>query len=111
MNKEREIDRKVEEAINSLDGIQPASPGAFFYTRVQARLQRTDKNAWDRISMLITRPVVAVTVICMILLMNALVLFDQKNALSSLADQPDQSYYDEFNNAADNFYDFAFNEH
>jgi len=111
MNKEKEIERKIEAAMDSLEGIQPASPGAFFYTRVHARLHRSEKNIWDHISALITRPAIALTVICVILLMNVLVLFQQKNISTSLADQSEQSYYDEFNNTADNFYDFAFNEH
>lgn len=111
MNKEKELDKKVEAALNSLEGIQHASPGAFFYTRVQARLHKSEKNIWDHISILIARPAIAITVVCMILLMNMLVLFQQKSIPSSLADQSEQSYYDEFNNTADNFYDFAFNEH
>lgn len=111
MNKDKEIERKVEAALNSFEGIQPASPGAFFYTRVHARLYRSEKNIWDSIGMLIARPAVAVTVICTILLMNVLVLFQQKNVSPPLADQSEQSYYDDFNNTADNFYDFAFNEH
>ena len=32
--------RDTEHILNSLDGLQKASPGPFFYTRVQARLQK-----------------------------------------------------------------------
>ena len=109
MDKNTAIESNVEAVMNSLDGIQPASPGAFFYTRVQAKLHKEDKNIWNRISLLVARPAVAVTVVCLILLMNLLVLVQQK-ATSPLADQTEQSYYDELNNTADNFYDFAINE-
>lgn len=109
MNKHTAIESKVEAAMNSLDGIQSASPGAFFYTRVQAKLQKEDRNIWNRVSMLVARPAVAVAVVCLILLMNLLVLVQQK-VTSPLADQTEQSYYDELNNTADNFYDFAINE-
>ncbi len=111
MNKDKEIARKVEDALSSLDGLQPASPGAFFYTRVQARLHKTEKSVWDHLSLLVARPAVAFTVICVILLMNILVFLQQKNVSNALADQQEQSYYEDFNNTADNFYDFALNEH
>ena len=95
--------------MNSLDGIESASPGLFFYTRVQAKLQKEDKSIWNRVSLLVARPAVAVAVVFLILLMNFLVLIQQK-VTSPLADQAEQSYYDELNNTADNFYDFAIND-
>ena len=96
--------------MSSLDGIETTSPGAFFYTRVQARLYREDKNIWNRISDLVTRPAIALSVVCLILLMNLLVLTQQKTTLPALADQAEQSYDEEFNITANNFYDFAINE-
>lgn len=109
MDKNTAIKNKVEAALNSLDGIQSASPGPFFYTRVQAKFHTEDKNVWNRVSILVARPAIAVTVVCLILLMNILVLVQQKTS-SPLADQTEQSYYDELNSTADNFYDFAINE-
>ncbi|MBE7173753.1 MAG: hypothetical protein INR73_24485 [Williamsia sp.] len=110
MDKKTAIESKVEAVMNSLNGIQSASPGAFFYTRVQAKLQKEDINIWNRIGSLVARPAIAVTVVCLILLMNILVIVQQK-AVSPLADQTEQSsYYDELNKSADNFYDFAINE-
>ena len=111
MNKEKEITGKVADVLSSLEGMKPASPGPFFYTRVQARLHKQGKSVWDHVSLLITRPAVAFTVVCVILLMNMLVFLQQKNVSSTLADQQEQSYYEEYNNTADNFYDFAINEH
>ena len=108
MDKKKAIENKVEAVMNSLDGIQSATPGAFFYTRVQAKFHKED-NIWNRITTLVARPAVAVTVVCLILLMNILVLVQQKPT-TSLADQTEQSYYDELNSTADNFYDFAINE-
>ena len=35
----KNIDKEVEQTLSSLDGIVPADPGPYFYTRLSARLQ------------------------------------------------------------------------
>jgi hypothetical protein len=91
--------------MNSLDGIQPASSGDYFYTRVLARLQRTERNIWEQITALIGRPVVAIPIVLFVILMNALVVLYEKEVPSALVEQSEQSNYDEFNVAANTFYD------
>lgn len=73
--KKVEIDKKVETALNSLDHVRRVGPVPFFYTRVQARLNRRGTSIWENISGFLARPAVALAVICLIILLNTLVIF------------------------------------
>jgi NADH:ubiquinone oxidoreductase subunit 6 (subunit J) len=109
MNKKNDIDIKVEAAMNSLDGIGTATPGAFFFTRVQARLNRTEKSVWEKVSSFIARPAIAVTVVLAVVLMNAIAVIQQETS-SSLVEQSEQSVYEDFNVAANTFYEYEISE-
>lgn len=106
MNKKANIQTNVEQAMQSLEGIQSASPGAFFFTRVQARMNKIEQNIWEIVSAFIARPVVAFLVICLVVVMNVIVVFEHKQSSAYLADQPEQSLYDDdFTLASTTFYD------
>jgi hypothetical protein len=75
MRDEKNIANKVEEVLNSLEGINKAGPGPFFFTRVQARLQRQSRSGWEQVIAFITRPAIALAGVCVILLLNATVLY------------------------------------
>jgi hypothetical protein len=115
MIKNTTIESKVEAALNSLDGMRSASPGPFFFTRVQARLQREEKNVWEKMIAFVCRPAVAITMTCLVITINAAVIFQHKESprdysTSALADQTDQSVYEEFNVASNSFYEFEIKE-
>lgn len=76
--KKNELDSKIESALNSLDHVARVGPGPFFYTRVQARFNRKGKTAWEKISGFIAKPAVAFSVICLIISLNTLVIFQSK---------------------------------
>lgn len=77
MNKQPDIGKRVNETLESLDGIQRAEPQSFFYTRLTGRLQRDEKNVWEKIGSFLSRPVVAVSTLCFILVFNAFIMFRQ----------------------------------
>ena len=110
MKKKSDIQNKVEAAINSLDGITSATPGPFFFTRVQARLNRIEKNVWENISAFVARPAVAIAMVGLVLLMNTVAVVQHKETSSLSLDQSDQSVYEEFNLAANTFYDYEIKE-
>ena len=102
------MEKKIEGTLNSLEHITRVGPGPFFYTRVQARL-RKDRTVWERASGFIAQPAVAFSVICLVIALNALVIFKaetspsytvQKNSI--LSDESDADvfafYYEENNN-------------
>lgn len=100
---------QTENIINSLDGLQKASPGDFFFTRVQARLHKEEINLWGRVTAFATRPAVALATLCVICLLNAAALFYQYESSSNsvIADQFEQNSSDDYNTtvAANSYYD------
>jgi hypothetical protein len=101
----KHIEPAVEETLRSLDGLKTASPGPFFFTRVQARLNRSERNVWEKLSMLLSRPTVAIAGICLIIFINTLTVLDLKDTAPSLAEQNEPIYDEEYNMAVTSFYD------
>ena len=108
MSDNKNIEGKVEQALNSLDGIQKAGPGPFFFTRVQARLQRQAGNGWERVVSFITRPSIALSGLCLIILLNAVAFYFRPaatgNPLAISAGTNDPGYADDYGNLATNFF-------
>ena len=106
MEEKKDISSKIEKAINSLDGIQKASPDPFFITRMQARLQRENTNGWDAVVSFITRPLVAAMCIIGILLINATAFYYQSNRQKiAVTEQTEIGYADEYNASSSYYYD------
>jgi hypothetical protein len=109
MQKKRNMEESLEDALNSLDGLRKASPAPFFFTRVQARIQREQNSQWSIISSFIARPVVAVAGISIVVLLNIAALFYQKehSAAAMLTDQNDTATTDDYNTtvATNSYYD------
>lgn len=85
-----DFEKRIEETLNSLDGIQRAEPQPFFYTRVIGRLQREETNVWEATGKFLSRPAVVIAGLCVILVMNAVILFQQDNnspSVSSIANE------------------------
>ena len=101
----KHIEIVVEDTLNSLNDVKPAGPGAFFYTRVHARLTGTKRNIWEEISVLLSKPAVAIAGICLIIFINAMTVIDQKEVSPTLAEQNDPIYDEEYSMAVTSFYD------
>ncbi|HEX5652781.1 MAG TPA: hypothetical protein VFX58_06895 [Chitinophagaceae bacterium] len=78
MNSKPELEKKIQQVLDSLDGIQRAEPRPFFYTRVLGRLQADEKTIWETMGSFLSRPVVAVAGLCVILILNGFILFQQE---------------------------------
>ena len=77
MKQRDQIEKQVEETLNSLDGISRAKANPFLFTRVEARLGQTGKNTWERITSYVARPVVVLAMLTMVILSNAVVMYWQ----------------------------------
>ena len=109
--KKHEIENRIEAALNSLDHARRVGPGPFFYTRVEARLNQKDRTIWEQLSGFIARPAVALSVICLVITLNTLVIVQTKTSPSFkdqtttvLADDSDVdtiAFFDEENNNTD----------
>jgi hypothetical protein len=110
MDNNKKIEEKLNQVMNSLDGIQQADPGPFFFTRVQARLVR-EKGAgtFGLFLNYVSKPSVALAGISMIILINAAVLFYHKAGTGSnnANEQIETAYSEDFNTtvATNSYYD------
>jgi hypothetical protein len=77
MNKQTDIGKRADKALESLDGIQRAEPQPFFYTRLIGRLQRDEKTLWETMGSFLAKPAVVIIGLCLILVFNAFILFRQ----------------------------------
>ncbi|MBC7947461.1 MAG: hypothetical protein H7Y42_06250 [Chitinophagaceae bacterium] len=77
MNRHQDIDKRVSEALESLDGIQRAEASPWFLTRVKARLEREESNVWEKTGRFLSRPVVAFAGLVLILGLNAFILLEK----------------------------------
>ena len=79
-----DIEKRVEQTLNSLDGIQRASPQPWLFSRIKGRLmQQDDKTVWGVIGSFLSKPVIAIAGLCLILMMNGFLLFNQQEETSS----------------------------
>lgn len=83
MNHENARDAFVDRVLNSLDGMERAQPQPWFYTRLKTRLSKEETTAWEYISRLLSRPVVAVTSLCLVLLMNGYFLLQSNDVVNN----------------------------
>ena len=100
------LNKKIDDAMHSLDKIERASPRPFLFTRLEARMQN-ERNIWSKLSLLIARPVVAFACICFVLIINAMVIFLANTSGNSLTQQSTElATADEYSQVTYNLYDF-----
>ena len=72
---EKNIQQKLEDAFQSLDGMQRAEPAPYLLTRINAALaNRQPETSWSRIAAFISRPVVAFALMLVLVLVNGLII-------------------------------------
>ncbi len=104
--KDEFINKKIDAAMHSLDGIEKASPRPFLFTRLEARMLN-DKSIWAQLSAFVTRPVIAFACICFVLIINLVVIFTTNNSENSLTQQGNElATTDEYSQVSSNLYEF-----
>src|SRR5688572_25144347 len=79
MKTRRDISQEIESTLSSLDGVQRAEPDDFFFTRLQARMQRSGAaDAWERFITTVTRPSIAIAGVLLILAVNGIMFIQLK---------------------------------
>ena len=78
--KKQDIENKIETTLNSLDHVSRVGPGPFFYTRVMARLNKKSLTTWEKITVFISQPAVAFAVICLVISLNTLAIFQSESS-------------------------------
>jgi len=69
----KDIQKEIEKTLNSLDGIQRAEAPAFFFTRVQARLEKRSQSN-SPVFFLVKRPALLVAVLTVFVVMNVVLI-------------------------------------
>jgi hypothetical protein len=88
MKQQSDIEKRVEDALNSLDGIQRAEPQPWLFSRVKGRLLRKEeKTGWETISSFLSKPAVAIAGLFLILGLNGFLVFNQQSDSSVIAIQ------------------------
>jgi hypothetical protein len=106
MNKQEQINKLVEQALNSMDDAQRATPRHFLLTRIHARMNKASDSAWEKAGWFITRPAVAFSGLCLIVVINAGVIFNYKTTTqTATADVAVQNTADEFSYTVAGIYD------
>lgn len=91
-----QINKHVEDAMNSLDGIQRAEPAPYLLTRINARLANGTTSVWDTIGSFISRPSVMVSGLCLILLLNVTAVLQNKSYSRSVDEQLSSTAGDDY---------------
>jgi hypothetical protein len=106
MNKQENINKLIEEALGSVDDAQRAELRPYLLTRIHARMNKGTETVWEKAGWFITRPAVAFTGLCMIVLINIMVVMFNKTLDSpTVADQTAQTQADEFSYTVATIYD------
>lgn len=85
--------KKVEEVLESLDGIGRAEVPAFFYTRLMSRFN-PEKTLWERIAGLISKPAVFAGLLAFVILLNSGVVVYTKEFVENeaITERPADEY-------------------
>ena len=106
MSKNEQINKLIEETLNSLDNVTRAEAKPYLLTRINARLSKVTESAWERAGRLIARPAVAFTGLCMVLLINVMVvMFNKSSSPATATEQAVQAPADEFSYTVATIYD------
>ncbi|MFZ1528128.1 MAG: hypothetical protein WAT19_05215 [Ferruginibacter sp.] len=91
---EKNIQQKIDETLQSLDGIQRAEPAPYLLTRINSALaNRQPETNWSKIAAFISRPVVAFALMLILVLVNGLIIsVNNSEAESSMATNSNSMY-------------------
>jgi len=93
MDRNEYLEREIDATLDSFEGVGRATPNAYFYVRLKARMERQNERG-ARAYALSVRWVVASLVIC--LAINFLVIYEMENAAKESTYAASQTQVDGF---------------
>lgn len=100
------VNKKVQAALQSLDQMKRATPRPFLFGRIEMRLNQ-ERNFWTRLSWILAKPVVALSCILLVLLINGMVIFLSTRSESPVNQKaPELATADEYSQVSSDFYEF-----
>ena len=84
----KNIESRVEDTLNSLEGIQRAEPQPWLYARIMKKLPgEEDRSVWGFIGSFLARPTVAIAGLCLILVLNGYLLLKEENKSDAIVNE------------------------
>jgi len=105
MKRSSEIDQKVNAAFESLDSIEKADPGPYFFTRLMARMKNNETGAWDHLIGFVTRPAFVLASLTIILFVNMMAALHETKK-PNFSESVMQSYSDDYRMNTTSLYDY-----
>jgi len=88
MKKQSDIEKRVEETLNSVEGIQRATPAPWLFARVKGKLLKAEeRTGWEVVGSFLSKPAVAVAGLFLIMALNGILLLNQQSGGSLSAGQ------------------------
>lgn len=98
------IENKVDAVLNSINEIEAATPSPYFYTKVLAKINKLHVSPWEKWSAFFLRPAIAFASVCLIIIINAFVLYSKFDKTSLSKDTVHVASADEYSDAVTAFY-------
>ena len=103
---DKNIENKIEEAFTSIDQIERAQAPPFFFTRLEARMNK-EKNSWENIFRFFTNPIWAFGSICVLLFLNIYIISaTTSDQPVNVAQNTDLNTIDEYSQVSSTLFDF-----
>jgi hypothetical protein len=87
MKNNRDLNKKIDETLLSLEGIQRAEASPFFFYKLQTSMQREEASLWEVVGNFITRPIVLACIFAAIVLMNFSSFNNEENTDNAVVDK------------------------
>jgi hypothetical protein len=106
MNDKPQNEKKIEETLNSLDHMHRASPGSFFFNRLQARLKEGTLSRWKKLEFFLARPAIAMAAAFLIIALNVILILRNSEPAPPSVDQEEQALADEYGLTVNAIYNY-----
>lgn len=95
MKQRSDIEKNVDQILNSFDGMERATPQPWLFLRVKKRLlQLEEKTIWKTTGSFLSRPAVTIAGLCVILILNGILVLNQQKETSAATLQNEQQPVD-----------------
>jgi hypothetical protein len=88
MKQQSDLEKRLEQALSSLDGLQRATPQPWLFSRVKGKLLKSEeKTKWEAIGTFLSKPAVAIAGLILIMALNGVLVFNQESDPSVVTSQ------------------------
>ncbi|MEO6681855.1 MAG: hypothetical protein ABIN48_03430 [Ginsengibacter sp.] len=105
MKNKADLEKRVNIALDSLNQMERASAPPYFFTRLEARMQK-GKTFWEKSTLFLTNPVFSFASITLILLFNIYVIASSPDENNITQQDNELATIDEYNQVSSTLFDF-----